>query len=123
MNLIKLQQQFNTHSKCIKHLEKVRWGNEPACLHCGSLSITPRKSNKANIGYIKKPKNRLKLKPPAQIRHTPMYHCNDCNKDFSVLYGTIFEGSKMSLQKWFMLIALMLNARQGISAPNIMRIF
>ena len=98
MNLIDLQKKYNTHLKCIRHLEKVRWGRNPKCPHCQSVSITPR------TGY-----------------KTPKYHCNGCNKDFTVLIGTIFEGSKMPLQKWFMLIALMLNARKGISSLQISR--
>lgn len=107
MNLIQLQNKFNTHNKCVKHLEKVRWNGHPVCPHCNSDSVTPRAF---------KPKNKLE-----EFRNTPMYHCNKCNKDFTVLYGTIFEGSKMPLTKWFLLISLMLHARKGISAMNLMR--
>lgn len=102
MDLIQLQEKYNTHEKCLKHLEAVRWDNKPICPHCESSSITLRK--------IKK-----------KIRKTPLYHCNSCNKDFTVLMGTIFEGSKMPLQKWFMLISLMLNARKGISSMQVSR--
>lgn len=105
MNLIQLQKKFNTHLKCIRHLEKVRWNNEPICPHCESDRVTKRKFNS------------LRQKHGA----TPIYHCNSCNRDFSVLTGTIFEASNMPLQKWFMLISMMLNARKGISAMNIMR--
>jgi transposase-like protein len=114
MNLSELQEKFNTQEKCIVHLEKARWNGEPICPHCESDSITPR--------ALKKKSNRgRKRKNPEKPRKTPMYHCNGCNKDFTVLMGTIFEGTKMPLQKWFMLISLMLNARKGISAMNIMR--
>ncbi len=37
------------------------------------------------------------------------------------MYGTIFESSKLPLQKWFMLIALMLNARKGVSSMELHR--
>jgi len=50
-----------------------------------------------------------------------LWHCNDCNKDSSVLYGTIFEESRLPLPKWFQLIFIMLNARKGISAMQIHR--
>ena len=114
MNLITLQKKFNTHIKCIEHLELVRWEGTPVCPHCESTSITPR--------ALKKKSNRgRKRKYPEQPRKTPLYHCNKCNKDFTVLMGTIFEGSKMPLQKWFMLIALMLNARKGISSMQVSR--
>ena len=107
MNLIKLQKNFNSHSKCIKHLEKARWNKKPVCPHCASTSVTSRV---------------LKVDRSAgSARKTPRYHCNSCNTDFTVLFGTIFEGSKMPLPKWFLLIALMLNARTGISAKTLMR--
>ena len=97
MTVFELQKKFNTRVKCIKHLEKVSWGRKPVCPHCKSNRVSKRSSRKF------------------------FYHCNKCNKDFTVLYGTIFEGTKMSLPKWFMLIAIMLNARKGISAMNLMR--
>lgn len=97
MNIFQVQQKFNTQAKCIKHLEKERWGNKPICPHCQSSNVTPRKSRRF------------------------FYHCNKCNKDFTVQFGTIFEASKLKLPKWFMLIAMMLNARKGISAKEISR--
>ncbi len=114
MNLIELQSKFNTHQKCVSHLEKVRWNGNPICPHCESSSTTPR--------ALKKKSNRgRKRKHPEVARKTPLHHCNGCNKDFTVLMGTIFEGSKMPLHKWFMLISLMLNARKGISSKQISR--
>lgn len=114
MNLITLQNKFNTHIKCIRHLEEVRWNGSPSCPHCQSESVTPRE--------LRKKSNRgRKRKHPEVPRKTPMYHCNGCNKDFTVLMGTIFESSKMPLQKWFMLIAIMLNARKGISSMQVSR--
>jgi len=105
MNLIQLQRRFNTHRKCIKYLEIVRWHGKTVCPRCDSCSVTPRKFDSLRNKY----------------GGTPIYHCNGCNKDFSVLTDTIFEASNMPLQKWFMLITMMLNARKGISAKNIER--
>lgn len=100
MNLITLQKKFNTQAKCIQHLEKVRWHGKPVCPFCDQSSIAPRK------------------RVPGLIRK---YHCNSCNKDFTVLTGTIFEASKMPLPKWFALISLMLNAPKGISSMQLSR--
>ncbi len=96
MSLTLLSQKFNTTEKCLIHLDQVRWGKKPACVLCGSLSVYKRKKG---------------------IR----WHCNDCNRDYSVLYGTIFENSRLPLPKWFQLIFLMLNAKKGISAMQISR--
>ena len=35
MDLIKVFQRFPDHESCIEHLERVRWGDTPACPHCG----------------------------------------------------------------------------------------
>lgn len=91
MNIIQIFQQFPTQESCIQHLEKARWGSEPVCPYCGSVNS-----------------NAL----PKQHRH----HCNGCRKSFSVTVGTIFHDTKVPLQKWFLLIALMLNAKKGLSA-------
>ena len=96
MNLTQLSIKYNTKEKCIAHLEKVRWGDTPACLLCGSIKVSRRTKG---------------------IR----WHCNDCNRDYSVLYETIFEHSRLALPKWYQLISLMLNAKKGISAMQISR--
>ncbi len=96
MNLTQLAVKYNTREKCIKQLEKNRWGKKPCCPRCESKSLTKRKKS-------------------------IMWHCNGCNKDFSVLFGTIFENSRMPLPKWFQLIFIMLNAKKGISAMQVSR--
>jgi len=52
-----------------------------------------------------------------ELRH----HCNTCNTTFSVTVGTIFHKTKMDLQKWFVAISLILNAKKGISARQLAR--
>ena len=96
MNLSKLSTKYNTKEKCITQLELVRWGGKPCCVFCESPKLIKRK-------------NSIK------------WHCNNCNKDFTVLHDTVFESSKMPLPKWFQLIFLMLNAKKGISAMQIHR--
>jgi transposase-like protein len=96
MNIYDTQRTFSTKKKCIAYLEKLRWNGKPICPFCASTSITPRK---------------------AINRH----HCNGCNKDFSVLIGTVFEDTHLPLPKWFLFISLVLNARKGISAKQISR--
>lgn len=39
MNLTLLHRKFNTQDKCIAYLKKLRWGNTPACIHCGSMNV------------------------------------------------------------------------------------
>ena len=97
MNLTEVNKNYNTQTKCLVLLQKMRWGKSVKCTFCKSKKTKPIKSEKG--------------------RHT----CNNCNKSFSVLAGTIFEDSKLPLPTWFQIITLMLNAKSGISAKEIQR--
>jgi len=96
MNLLTIQKRFNTQKKCIVYLEKLRWGKTVVSPFSGKDNVTKRKG-------------------------TFKYHCNDTNKDFTVLYGTIFQDTRLPLPKWFVLIGLMLNAKKGIPSTQLAR--
>lgn len=96
MNIPQLYKQFPTQSDCIKHLEQVRWNGVPVCPYCNSTKQTPL---------------------PKENR----YHCNTCNTSFSVTVGTIFHKTKIDLQKWFLAVSLVLNAKKGYSARQLGR--
>ena len=96
MELLEITKQLNTKRKCIKYLEQARWSGVPHCPYCKSNRVTSMKK---------------------ELRH----HCNSCNKSFSVLVGTIFEASNLSLPKWFVAISLVMNAKKGISSRQLSR--
>lgn len=96
MNIVQLYKQFPTQQDCIKHLENVRWNGTPVCPYCNSTKQTP---------VVKE--NR--------------YHCNSCNTSYSVTVGTIFHKTKLDLQKWFLAVSLVLNAKKGYSARQLGR--
>ena len=47
--------------------------------------------------------------------------CWNCKKSFSVTVGTIFHHTHLELQKWFLAISLILNAKKGISTRQLAR--
>lgn len=96
MNLSLLHKKLGTQAKCIAYLEKLRWGKKPKCVFCESNNVTKRKNS---------------------FR----WHCNGCSKDYSVLVGTIFEGTRLELPKFMEIMFLMINAKMGISASEIAR--
>jgi transposase-like protein len=96
MNIISIYRKFPTDNDCLSHLEQVRWDGTPACPYCKSTKTTPA---------------------PKEKRH----HCNACNTSFSVTVGTIMHKTKMPLQKWFLAISLILNAKKGISSRQLAR--
>jgi len=96
MNIIEIYKKFPTEKDCIKHLETVKWGKKPVCPYCKSSNSTPM---------------------PDEQRH----HCNNCNTSFSVTVGTIFHHTHLPLQKWFLALTLILNAKKGISSRQLGR--
>lgn len=96
MNLIQVFEKYPTQDDCIGHLEKVRWNGTPLCPYCKSDRVSAM---------------------PAERRH----HCNNCKTSFSVTVGTIFHHTHLPLQKWFLAVALVLNAKEGLSARQLGR--
>ena len=97
MGTFSIINKYDTQAKCIEYLESLRWKNGVFCPHCGVLDHNTKR------------------------KQTNIYHCNDCNQDFSVMVGTIFEHSRLPLPKWFFIIMLMLEARKGISSSQLAR--
>ena len=92
---------FADADKARAHLEGLRWPHGPICPHCGSVDEATQLKGKA---------------------HRPgVYQCNACREQFSVTVGTVFEGSKVPLNKWLLATYLMSSSKKGISALQISR--
>lgn len=94
MNLMAVMSRFPTHESCIAHLETVRWRNKPKCPYCESDDVARKRENNL-VGR---------------------WNCHSCKSSFNVLAKTMFQGTKVSLQKWFVAIALMMNAKKSLSS-------
>lgn len=59
--------------------------------------------------------------PTSKIYHRGdgNYRCKNTGKNFNVRVGTIFEGTKLPLRKWFMAIYLICNHKKSISATQL----
>ncbi len=99
MNLITIIEKFPDQAACIAHLEQIRWGDEAHCPHCGGFHVARKKEN-----------NRV-----------GRWNCHDCRNSFNVLQGTVFQQTKIQLQKWFLAIALMVNAKKSLSSCQLAR--
>jgi hypothetical protein len=106
MNLIDVHEQFATDDKCLAYLEAMRWPDGVRCPTCGAkeISVVTRKKASKN-------------------KRTKLYQCLEktCKAQFSPTSGTIFNDSHLSLTKWFMAVALVLNAKKGVSALQLQR--
>ena len=63
----------------------------------------------------------IKRKKEDGIGRVGRWNCHDCKTSFKVTHGTVFHGTKISLQKWFLAISLILNAKKGISSYQLQR--
>ena len=99
MNLFDAVERFSDQESCINHLESVRWEGSPECPHCESDHVAPKQVH-GQIGR---------------------WNCHTCKSSFSVLSGTLFQGTKIPLPKWFMAIFLMGDAKKSISSCQMAR--
>lgn len=83
-----------------KHLEALRWPDGAECPHCGLIDATPLKGKKHREG---------------------VYQCNNCREQFTVTVGTVFEKSKIPLNKWLLATHLLCASKKGMSAKQIER--
>src|SRR6267143_4252021 len=105
MKLIDVTGQFNTEVKCLGYIERMRWPNgELGCVHCGEVGRVSKITREAG-------KN----------KRTRIYQCLACGKQFSATSGTIFNDTHLPLAKWFLAIAMICEAKKGISAKQLER--
>lgn len=96
-SLYDLFEAFPDEEACVNHLEQLRWPGGVICPLCGSS----RKIYK--------------------VTRSHGYKCGDCEKQFSVRKGTIFEESRLPLRKWFAAAWLLTSNRKGISSTQLAR--
>lgn len=95
---------FQDEDKAREYLEAVRWPNGPVCPHCGGVERIYR----------------LKANETKKIRKG-LLRCNDCDQQFTVTVGTVFERSKVPLNKWLAATYLISASKKGMSAHQIHR--
>ena len=96
-NVLGLLKAFPDEAACADHLAALRWPDGITCPLCGSTRHFTR------------------LSRPGK------YKCGDCTKQFSVRKGTVYEESRLPLQKWFLAAFLMTTSRKGISSLQLSR--
>lgn len=98
-SLVEIYRRFPVRAAAVAHLERVRWPKGPVCPECGADTVA-RKSEPNQADRLQ---------------------CWSCERSFSATVGTIFHNSHIDLQRWFLLISLMLNAKKGLSAMQAAR--
>lgn len=90
---------YFTRERCADYMVGVKWPDRKIkCPACGNESCKP-------------------------LRTRPVIKCNRkvCQKQTSLKVGTIFEDSKLTLDKWFVAIWVVANSKNGISSHELAR--
>lgn len=88
----------------VEFLEKQRWGDTPACVKCGSVSVykmTDGKTGRRNSRYL--------------------WRCHDCKEQYTVRIGTVYEESRIELRHWCYAFWRAATSKKGVSALEIKR--
>ena len=111
MSLAAVAKMFSDEPAAWEYVEKLRWDGKPVCPRCGSTDVL----------FLQPRTDTSRLTKTGKTSHRRVWKCSDCKRQFSVLIGTIFEGSKIPLRKWLMAIYLMCAGKNGCAALELQR--
>ena len=92
-SLLEFTKKFGTDNKCEKFLIEKRFGGKVFCVYCEHKSVCTVADGR--------------------------YKCAKCNNKFSIKVGTVFEGSKVGLSKWFLAMYFLTCSAKGISSNQL----
>src|ERR1019366_1673792 len=96
LSIPNLANRIQSESDAYKFLEELRWGGAPdACPNCGGMDRC----------YFLEPKNGVaRATRHGSATQRRVWKCGHCRKQFSVLTGTIFHGTHISIKTWIFVI-------------------
>lgn len=92
-SIFDLVKAFPTEQSCIDHLERLRWEGTPVSPFDATSKVYKCAGNK--------------------------YKCKTTGKYFNVRTGTIFDNTKIPLQKWFLALYVFSSHKKGISSHQL----
>ena len=97
ITLVELMDMFPDDKAAEEWFAQQRWPNGVFCPACGSNRTSPAKHK------------------------TMPYRCKDCDKRFSVKYGTVMESSNLGYRVWAIAVYLMTTNIKGVSSMKLHR--
>src|SRR5690242_15988034 len=92
-SIIELIKAFPDEQACIEHLEQLRWEGNPVSPFDPTSKVYKCAGNK--------------------------YKCKNTGKYFNVRTATLFDNTKVELQKWFLAIYIATSHKKGISSMQL----
>jgi transposase-like protein len=107
-----LSKQVQTEADAYLFMEELIWDGRPVCPHCAGVRkhyfLTPKapEGRKARTG---------------KVSERRVWKCADCRRQFTVLVGTIFHGSKIPVKTWLFVLVEICASKDGVAAREIER--
>jgi transposase-like protein len=95
-SLIEAIRYFADLDVCTEYVAKLRWPNGPVCPSCGCMEYS-------------------------YLTTRRVWKCKACKRQYSVKVGTVFEESRLGLDKWLPAVWLAANSKNGISSHELAR--
>jgi transposase-like protein len=95
-NLLEAIRYFSDIDVCTEFVAGLRWPDGPVCPRCECVEYS-------------------------YLTTRRVWKCKACKKQYSVKLGTIFEESKLGLDKWLPAVWLIANSKNGISSHELGR--
>jgi transposase-like protein len=113
ISVLSLIEQIPDEASAYRFLEEMRWADKPVCPHCGSL----------NVRFLEPKNGSTRLTRTGADSPRRVWQCREkeCRKQFSVLTGTVFHGSKIPVRTWVFIVFEMVSSKNGVSAREIER--
>ena len=92
-------QRYGTEQQCREALQASRWPAGFVCPACGGAARTS--FERAGLRY---------------------WQCGRCQRQTSLISGTIFEASKLPLSRWFMAMQLLTQSKNNVAALELKRL-
>jgi ribosomal protein L37AE/L43A/transposase-like protein len=92
-------QRYGTEQQCRAALQLARWPYGFACPACGGAARTS--FERGGLRY---------------------WQCGGCQRQTSLISGTLFEASKLPLSRWFMAMQLLTQSKNNVAALELMRL-
>lgn len=95
-SLFDLMKVIPDEQAAVDHFTAIRWKDGAFCPLCGSTKVYHFSDKRT-------------------------HKCGDCRKRFSIKVGTIFQDTKIPLQKWLMAVWLITSHKKGIASTTLAR--
>jgi transposase-like protein len=116
VSIASLANRVQSEADAYLFLEGLRWADGVVCPHCATVSTDERPH------YFLKPAQGSSRKTrTGSLSQRRVWKCRDCRKQFSVLTGTIFHGTKIPVRTWLFVIFEMCASKDGVAAREIER--